>query len=481
MLEFNTEKNDTTFLIYLIASIGALGGILFGFDTGVISGALQFVNQSFHLSTVTKELLVSCVVLGALFGALMSGRLADAFGRRRMLIVAALAFILGTLITVFSTHVNELIAGRFILGLAIGVTSYTTPLFISEMAPASVRGSLVLMNAIMITGGEAIAYLVDYALTPTHSWRLMFAAGLIPAILLFIGMLALPSTPRFLVLKGLFPKAKKVLGKIRYNKNIEFEFQQIKKSCEQKKGAWNELFSAKLKPVLIIGVGLGILQQFVGINTVMYYGPVIFKAAGFHGTKAAILATFGMGIVNTVMSMVGFLIVDKVGRRRLLLIGSSIAAISLIVVGFCFKVSTSTALSSWSALVAMVFYIAGYCLSVGSMFWLIISEIYPIHVRGLAMSFVTAIQWGANFVVAMSFLSILNFFGASFTFWLYALMSGICFLFCYYLVPETTGVSLEKIQYNLSIGKASRELGQAIQTSSSKKHWISETLLNKGL
>jgi sugar porter (SP) family MFS transporter len=313
-----------------------------------------------------------------------------------------------------------LIVGRLILGFAIGISSYTVPLFISEMAPTDKRGSFILINAIAITGGEAIAFMVDYALVPTHSWRLMFATGFIPAFLLLIGMFFLPASPRWLFLKGFRDESKKVLSKIRNTTEVHEELFEIEESLHAKTGTWKELFSKRVRPVLIIGLGLGILQQFVGINTVMYYGPFIFKAAGFQGEESQILATFGMGVVNLVASIIAVFIVDKIGRRKLLLWGMIVSALSLGMVGELFHYHSN--LAHWAMVIFMVSYIAGYAISLGSLFWLIIAEIYPLHIRGLAMSFVTSIQWLANFVVAITFLSILGEIGPSITFWLYGLM-----------------------------------------------------------
>lgn len=444
--------------VLLVAAIGAMGGLLFGFDTGVISGALIFINKTFSPSTLFQEMIVSSVVLGALAGAIFSGRLADVFGRRRMLLTAAVAFIVGTTLSTLAPNIEVIIVGRLIIGFAIGISSYTTPLFISEMAPTKHRGAMVLLNAITITGGEAIAFLLDYFLAPSQAWRIMFAAGIIPAICLFVGMLFLPETPRWMVLKGYYEKARETLKRIRDKEEVEPELARIQHSFSLNQGSWRALFSKNVRPVLIIALGLGIFQQFFGINTVMYYGPLIFKDVGFQGTQAQILVTFGMGVVNTIMSIFAVLVIDKLGRRKLLLAGSALAAVSLGVVGFTFNHGHS-GFTEWTAVIAMVVYIAGYCISVGSLFWLMISEIFPLSIRGLGMSFATAVQWGANFVVSMTFLTILNHFGASDTFWLYGLMCALCFAFVYYLVPETRGVSLEQIEQNLYEKKPSRELG----------------------
>lgn len=463
MFNLTTTSQPRSF-VYLIAAIGALGGLLFGFDTGVISGALIFINKSYHPSTLLQETIVSSVVLGALFGAIFSGRLADKYGRRHMLIVAALAFTFGTLTSTLAPNMDILILGRLVIGFAIGISSYTTPLYISEMAPASHRGAMVLLNAITITGGEAIAFLLDYALAPTDAWRWMFAAGLIPAVLLLTGMMFLPETPRWMVLHGQIEHAKKILSKIRPSEQVVNELRDIERSFSLKRGNWRQLFSKTVRPVLIIGLGLGIFQQFFGINTVMYYGPTIFAAVGFKGAESQILATFGMGLVNTVMSVVGVLIIDKVGRRRLLLIGSAVAAISLGITSYAFNYHHTSNLMQWVAMAGMVVYISGYCISVGSLFWLLISEIYPLSIRGLGMSLATAVQWGANFAVSMSFLTILNAIGPAHTFWLYATMCVLCFAFVYYLVPETKGISLEQIEQNLAENKPSRELGIPLKT-----------------
>ncbi len=458
-------SHSRLFLI-MIASIAAIGGLLFGYDTGIISGALIYLSQDFHISTFLQELVVSCVVLGALFGALISGKLADLFGRRRMLIIVSVLFILGTIIATFGSNIITVIIGRLIIGLAIGISSYIVPLYISEVSTAKHRGALVLINAIAITGGEALAFLIDEWLVPTHSWRLMFATCVIPALLLLIGMLFVPETPRWLVLNNFVDKAKTVLSKIRFSTQnhqlIQTEIDDIQQSLVMKSTRWRNIFSKKIIGVLIVGIMLGVLQQFVGINTVMYYGPYIFKAAGLKTPEQQLWATFGMGVMNMIASIVTLIIIDHIGRRKLLMIGIAIAAMSLAIVGYAFYSGLSSALLSKITVIFLFIYIMGYSVSIGSLFWLIISEIYPLEVRGMAMSFVTAMQWLANFLVALTFLSIVKAFGPATTFWLYGVMCVITLLFSYYFVPETTGISLELIEENLIAGKKLRDLGRQI-------------------
>jgi MFS transporter, SP family, galactose:H+ symporter len=456
--------HDSKYFIYWIAIIGALGGLLFGFDTGVIAGALPFINHDFRLTIFMQESLVSSLILGAMLSAIVSGRLADYFGRRRMLINTALTFIIGTAITTFASSFTQLLIGRLLVGTAIGIASYTTPLFISEMAPTNRRGAMVLLNAITITGGQTLAFLSDYWLTPSHNWRMMYALGLLPAALLLIGMLRLPETPRWLMLQGHTAAARALLQRLRSPVQAEIELDNIQQTLTLKRAQWQQLFSKQLQPVLLIGVGLGIFQQFFGINTILYYGPLLFQQIGFHDTTAQILITLGMGVVNTVMSVITLLFVDRLGRRTLLLCGSMLAAFSLAIFGIAVKSHTSL-FPQWVAILCMVTFIAGYCISVGSLFWLIIAEIYPLKVRGFAMSLATAVQWGANFLVSMTFLSVLNVLGPAHTFWLYGGFCTLCWFFVYYWVPETKGVSLEQIEQNLACNIPMRELGKPLYQS----------------
>lgn len=402
---------------YFVALIAALGGLLFGYDSGVISGAMPLIKSEFSISTVIQEMVVSSIIIGALLGSLLSGWSVDKLGRRKMLIISASGFILGSLLTVIGTEIPEIIIGRFIVGLAIGVTSYTTPLFIAEHSPTTSRGTLVLINAVTISGGEACAFLINYLLTPYNAWRWMFGIGIIPAVFFLFGMLFIAESKTWLT----------------------------QKNIEKNQTPWKLLFSKKIRPILWVGLSLGCFQQFFGINTVMYYGPSLFKAVGFMNNASQLIMTLIMGIVNTLFSIICFYYIDKVGRRFLLLNGSALAGLCLFIIAAIIPMIGEYPNLKIFAGICFILYIAGYCVSVGSLFWLIIAEIFPIPVRGIGMSIATAVQWGANFCISMTFLSLIQYFGASLVFMLYGSICIICFCFCYYKIPETSQIPLANV------------------------------------
>lgn len=459
-MEFKNKllRHPKQFVIF-ISFITSLAGLLFGFDTGVIAGTLPFIKSEFHPVTWQLELIVSMTVFGALIGAMLSGRLSDYLGRRKTLIITSIIFIVGTTFAVFSASIIQLIFGRFIIGLAIGIASYIAPLFISEISPTHVRGRLVLLNVVAITSGQAISYLIDYFFTASHHWRTMIAMGLIPSVLLLFGMLLSPSSPRWLFFMGKKTQALKVLTQIRNHQDIEKEMHMISENVSKKNKDWKILFTKKCRPVLIIGLLLGIFQQFVGINAIMYYGPIIFGEVGFMSSSSQILGTLGLGLINTFFTIFTIMIIDQWGRRRLLINGTFIAAISLLILGLLLK--THVHWTKYLSLICLITYLAGYAISLGGLFWVIISEIFPISIRGFGMSFVTAIQWGANFLVASTFLTLLHALGSSHTFWLYGLMSLLACFFAYYYVPETKGISLEQIEKNLESDLPARKLGRS--------------------
>ncbi len=453
-----SQQTNSSRFVYIAAAISALGGMLFGYDTGVISGAILFIQQDFSLSPTYIEVVVSSVVLGAMIGAFAGGALADRFGRRIVLIVTAALFALGAVGTALAPTVFWLIIGRVIVGMAIGVASFTTPLYISEISPLTLRGRFVSFNQIALTSGIVIAYLADYALSDMRGWRWMFGLAAIPSALLGVGMAFMPESPRWLVSHGQEDRGRSVLQHIRDTADVDVEVQDIRQSSAQQGSSWSELSSPSLRPALIVGIGLALFQQVTGINTVIYYAPTIFQSAGFASASVAILATAGVGAINVLMTVVALLLLDRVGRRPLLLIGMAGMVISLAVLGTAFLFPRLPALR-WVAAGSLTLYVGSFAVGLGPVFWLLISEIYPVKIRGLAMSIATVANWGANLLVALTFLTMVQVLGRPSTFWLYGLVGIGAWIFAYALVPETKGRSLEDIEAHWRAGKHPREMG----------------------
>jgi len=447
--------------VYVAAVFSALGGLLFGYDTGVISGAILFIEQDFALSSLYIGIVVSAVLIGAVIGAAVGGDLADHVGRRKMILAAALIFALGAIGTAAAPNVFLLILGRIVVGVAIGIASEVAPLYISEVAPAKARGSLVSLNQLAITIGIVVSYLVDYALAPISGWRYMMLLAVIPAAILGLGMLPLPDTPRWLVNHNQPDEARKVLKRIRgSNVDVEKELDEIQQGLKQQKAGRAELLNPLVKPALMIGVALAIFQQVTGINTVIYYAPKIFQFAGVTSSSAAIFATLLVGVVNVVFTVVAILLLDRVGRRPLLLVGLAGMVSSLVLLGVSFYLTSLLGVLGDLATVGLMVYVASFAIGLGPVFWLLVSEIYPLKVRGLAMSIASEANWGSNLIVALTFLTLIQFIGRSGTFWFYAVIGAFAFVFAYLLVPETKGRTLEEIENHWRAGKHPREMGK---------------------
>ena len=444
--------------VYLATAISALGGLLFGYDVGVISGAILFIKKAFSLSPGMEEIVVSSVLLGSLVGAVVGGILADRLGRRRLLMITALVFGLGAIGAALSPGMAWLIAARITAGAAIGVASFVAPLYISEIAPVAIRGSLVSINQVALTSGIVISYLVDYAFAGSEAWRWMFALAVIPAAAFGIGLMFIPNSPRWLVARGHADQARAVLKRIRSPENVEVELGEIQHSVAQQKEHWSELLSPLLRSAMIVGVGLAIAQQITGINTVIYYAPTIFKFAGLSSASVAILAGVGVGVVNVVFTVVAMQLIDRVGRRPLLLVSLAGMALSLGVLGLAFALPQLSGSLGWIAVVSLMVYVGSFAVGLGPVFWLILSEIYPLSIRGRAMSIGTVANWSANLIVALSFLTLTHVLGKAATFWLYGAVSVGAWLFAFFLVPETKGRSLEQIEAHWRAGKHPRAL-----------------------
>ena len=454
-------KADVKLFVYVAVGVAALGGLLFGYDTGVISGAILFITEQFSLSTTMEEIVVSAVLIGAVIGAVIGGALADRFGRRRLIIMAGIIFTFSAIGTALAPTVTWLITGRIVTGIAIGIASFISPMYIAELVPAKVRGALVAVNMLAITTGIVIAYLADYSLSGIgiQGWRYMFGLAAIPSIILSIAMWRLPDSPRWLISKSKVEEARRVLQHVRTVSDVSSEITDIQKSMEKQGVAGMKgLFQPSLRMPMIVGLGLAVFQQITGINTVIYYAPTIFKFAGITAVGPAILAGAGLTMVMWLFHVLSIFLLDRVGRRPLLLVGVAGQIIGLAILGAAFQFQQLASFKSYVAIGGLVLYVACFAFGLGPIFWLLISEIYPLKIRGAAMSAVTVTNWALNLVVAVTFLTLVGVLGNAGTFWLYGVIAIGAWVFCYRLVPETKGKSLEQIEEHWRAGKHPREL-----------------------
>ncbi|HET6660083.1 MAG TPA: sugar porter family MFS transporter [Rubrobacter sp.] len=440
--------------VRVAAAITATGGLLFGYDTGVISGALLFITKDFApLSSFLQGVIVSVLLVGAVTGAIAGGPLSDRLGRRPVVLLAAIIFAVGAIAAALAPNVLILIFARFILGLGVGLASLIVPLYIAEIAPPDTRGALVSLNQLMITIGILLSYIVGVAFTPIEGWRYMFAVAVIPALILGIGMFTLPESPRWLVKNGKLDKARSVLLLSRVEADVETEMQQMEEieriERQQAQVGYKELLAPWIRPALIVGVGLAIFQQITGINTVIYYAPTILEKVGFSAGGAIAATALGVGAVNVGFTILAVYIVDRVGRRPLLLIGLIGMIVSLGLLGVVFSLGATSGAAGLLATICLALYIASFAISLGPIFWLMISEIYPLNMRGSAMSIAALCNWGSNFIVALIFPVLLATFGGAGSFWLFAVLGIVAWIFVYFMVPETKGRTLEEIEADL--------------------------------
>jgi sugar porter (SP) family MFS transporter len=432
------------------AAITALGGLLFGYDTGVVSGALLFLRSEFGgLSNFQLELITSLLLIGAMAGALIAGRLAGRIGRRPTIMITAVVFVLGVLLAAFTPTFPVLLIARVVIGLAVGSASMSVPLYIGEIAPPRLRGGLVSLNQLAITLGILISYLVDYGLSSSGNWRLMFGLAALPAVLLFAGILTQRESPYWLIEHGRDGEARSVLARLRPAGEIDQEIAEIRDIIGQGRAGFRELFSRTVKPALLVGVGMAVFQQVTGINTVIYYAPSLLHDAGL-GASSALLANVGIGAVNVVMTIVAIRLLDRSGRRPLLIRGSAGMAVGMIAAALAFTGGTHlTGARAAVAIAALVVYTGSFAIGLGPVFWLLISEIYPQRIRGTAMSVASLANWGANFVVTISFLTLLSAIGGTGVFSLFAFLTLVAVWFFVRRVPETKGRSLQAIEAEL--------------------------------
>jgi sugar porter (SP) family MFS transporter len=444
-----TEPGTVRRRVAMSAAITALGGLLFGYDTGVVSGALLFIKKDFGgLSNFQQELVTSLLLVGAVVGALGAGRVSDKIGRRPTVLVTALVFAIGVLLAAFTPTYPVLLIARIIIGLAVGSASMIVPLYIGEIVPPRVRGGLVSLNQLAITVGILGSYLIDYGLSGTGNWRLMFGLAALPAALLFIGMLFQQESPHWLIRQGREDEARQVLRRVRADGDIDAEVREVRE-VSQREGGLRDLVSPRVRPLLVVGVMLAVFQQITGINTVIYYAPTLLQGAGF-GNSGALLANVVNGAVNVGMTIVAIWLLDKAGRRPLLLSGTMGMAAGMAITACCFLGGEN--LKGAVAIVAvlgLLIYTGSFAIGLGPVFWLLIAEIYPLKIRGAAMSVASMANWAANFVVTVSFLTLLSAIGGSGAFFLFGFLTLVALGYFWRKVPETKGRSLQEIERDL--------------------------------
>lgn len=441
-------------LLIRVSMIAAIGGLLFGYDTGVISGALLYIKEDLHAGTFEQQAIVAVLLLGAMFGALISGYLADKISRKWTKVLSGSVYVIGALGCAFSVNAEMLIGFRFLLGVSVGTASFVSPLYISEVSPPKVRGGLVSFNQLAVVSGILTAYVVNYAFKDfADEWRWMLGVAALPGAALAIGMLTVPQTPRWLAMHDKADKARDVLERLREgddDADVDAEMSDIEEINEQESGASvRDLLTPRLRPLLVVGLGLALAQQFVGVNTVIYYAPTILSDTGM-GNGSALAATILVGVTNVVFTVVAVLLLDRVGRRKLLLTGTTGLLLALALLGVYFSSTTLQDDYGWLALAGLVLFIASFAIGLGPVFWLMISEIFPAGVRGPAMSVCTIGNWGANFLVAQTFLSLGHAITRQGVFFLYAALAVLSVIFFALRVPETRGRSLEEIQQDLA-------------------------------
>ncbi|ASQ46013.1 sugar porter family MFS transporter [Legionella clemsonensis] len=452
-------------MAWLVAIIGSVTGFLFGYDEGIIAGSLDLVRNYFGLTHTDVGVMTSALPFGALIGSMLIGavlasRLAKGFGRRSTLFAAGILFLIGALGTAIATEEWILIFARFILGIAIGTAAVTTPLYLAETAPVQLRGAIVAVYQLAITIGIVCAYSVNYLLIEHQAWRTMFASSALPAFILVLGIFFLPESPRWLVSAGRDDEAAKALKRLRSNLSIEQELTEIQRTLanEPKENNWRMMFKKPLLPVLLLGMTLFCLQQLSGINVIIYFAPEIFKNLGFTNTIGQILATMGIGLVNLLVTIIAMVYVDKIGRRKLLLIGFTGACISLASLSlFSFY---NASLLAYLSVLCLTVYIFSFAISIGPVPHIAMSEIFPLHVRGIGMGLSSISNWGFNTLTVFSFPILHHQFGIEFTFALYALICLLGLFYAYYYMPETKNLSLEAIEDHLMRGYPLRDLGR---------------------
>ncbi|OPC52493.1 MFS transporter [Elizabethkingia miricola] len=437
-------------IIYKATLVASVGGLLFGYDTAVISGAIGFMRSFYQLSDIMTGWVASCALLGCIAGAMYSGKLSDCAGRKKILMLSAVLFTISSIGTAIAPNLWVFVLFRIIGGMGIGIASMLSPMYISEMAPASVRGRLISVFQLGIVTGILVIYFVNAYIAGIHNeawnistgWRWMFGSGVIPSIIFILLLLTVPESPRWLASQKKQSEALAILSQINGNTDAQQELNSINESLKDEAPfSLATLKGSKLKKALITGIFLAVFSQFTGINAIMYYAPEIFKSTGT-GTDSAFIQTILVGVINVAFTLVAIKYVDSWGRKKLLLSGISGMTVCLFIVGLAFY----TQQQGYLVLIAILGYIAFFAMSLGPLTFVVIAEIFPTRSRATAMSIATFFLWLAVFLVSQTFPILIGSIGSAYTFWLYTLISVLAFLFIRKSIPETKGKTLEEIE-----------------------------------
>ncbi|BAS45311.1 hypothetical protein SSCHL_0531 [Staphylococcus schleiferi] len=431
----------------LIFFIGALGGLLYGYDMGVISGALLYLKNDIHLNPFTEGLVVSSMLVGAIFGSGFSGPLSEKLGRRRLVFIISIVFIIGALILASAPSMEVLVIGRLVIGFAVGGSTAIVPVYLSELAPTEARGSLSSLNQLMITIGILSSYLVNYAFAPIEGWRWMLGLAVVPSLILMIGVIFMPESPRWLLEKRGEKAARDVMKLTYPASEIDGEIENMKKINAISDSTWTVLKSPWLLSTIIIGSVFALLQQLIGINAIIYYAPKIFAKAGL-GDSTAILSTVGIGVVNVLVTIVAIFIIDKVDRKKLLVIGNIGMVASLLIMSILIWIMGVNS-AAWIMMICLTTFIIFFGISWGPILWVMLPELFPMRARGAATGIAALVLSIGSLLVAQLFPLLTEVLEIQEVFLIFAVIGVIALFFVVKFLPETRGRSLEQIEADL--------------------------------
>jgi sugar porter (SP) family MFS transporter len=436
--------------LVMVCLVAAAGGFLFGFDTSVISGVIEYISSPkvYNLAEVSKGWTVSCIIVGCMIGCVVAGPLSSRFGRKITLLLTAFIFLVSSLGCALTVHYFAFVSYRIIAGIAVGAASMLGPIYIAELSPPVHRGKLVSLNLFAIFLGQSAAFFSNYFLRDVggdNNWRWMLAVMAVPSLLLFVSLLFVPESPRWLAEKNQPDEALSILTRINGPAEANREFEEIKETIKASRGKFVELFHPGMFKILVIGILLAVFQQVTGINVVMYYAPAIFRSAGF-GNDSALLQTALMGIVNLTFAVISMFFVDKIGRKPLMIIGSIGMSIAMTLLALTFITGQA---KGYFVLICIMAYLAAFGFSLGPVVWVLIAEIFPNRLRSYAVAVATFALWGANFVVSLTFPYLLNNL-KGYSFVIYGSMCLLCLIFVLKYLQETKGKTLEEIEMHVA-------------------------------